>query len=157
MVSIFNNINRKGQLSVEFLLILLIILVLIEVIIIPLRDYSRDSIEDMININTLDKGLEELKSKYDLLKSYNDGKFELEINLPKDSNFYCNNNKIKYSYKLISQNEDYDSFVSNLSNCKDFICSKESHIPCSFTNKSALENKLNFKLIVSKEVVSDAS
>jgi uncharacterized protein (UPF0333 family) len=152
MVNIFNNINKKGQLSVEFLLILLIILVLIEVIIIPLRDYSRDSIEDMININTLDKGLEEINSKYSLLQNYSSGSFIVEINLPKDSNFYCNNtNKIGYSYKLLSQNEDYDSKLKEY--CNSFICSKELPIDCSFTNQTAIENKKSFNLKVTRESV----
>jgi uncharacterized protein (UPF0333 family) len=145
----FFNLNNKGQLSIEFLLILLIILILIEVIIIPLRDYSRDSVLDMFNVNTLDKGLEEINSKYSLLQNYSSGKFNVEIELPKDSNFYCaNTNIIGYSYKLISQNEEYDAELNKL--CENFICSRELTIPCTFTNKTTVENKLTFNLIVNK-------
>ncbi len=149
----FFNLNNKGQLSIEFLLILLIILILIEVIIIPLRDYSRNSVLDMINVNTLDKGLEEINSKYSLLQNYNSGKFTVEIELPKDSNFYCKNNNIGYSYKLISQNEDYDSTIKSF--CEDFICSRELTIPCNFENKNTLENKLTFNLIVNEDGVTN--
>lgn len=149
----FFNLNNKGQLSIEFLLILLVILVLIEVIIIPLRDYSRDSVLDMINVNTLDKGLEELNSKYKLLQNYSSGSFNVEINLPKDSNFYCNANKIKYSYKLISQNEDYDSKL--LEYCESFICSKELNVPCTFASQTTIENKLTFNLKVTENGVTN--
>jgi len=122
MVAGFFNIGKKGQLSVEFLLILLVVLIIIETIIIPLRDYSQASVEDMVAISYLEENISKIQSVIQDLNTYSEAKLTLKIHVPEDANFYITNanfagllvsTTISYSYVLKSYDLNVGSCSSN--------------------------------------------
>jgi len=108
---LFDKLNSKGQLSVEFILILLVVLILIEVIILPLRDYSEASIKDITAISYLESNVNKIEQAIADLNTYSEGKLEVNLHIPEDSNFYLIStyffninmySDILYSYNLKS-------------------------------------------------------
>jgi hypothetical protein len=84
---LFDKLSSKGQLSVEFILILLVVLILIQIIVLPLRDYSEASIKDMTNISYLESNVNKIQQAIADLNTYSEGKLEVNLHIPEDSNF----------------------------------------------------------------------
>jgi uncharacterized protein (UPF0333 family) len=107
MVFNYININKKGQLSVEFILIILVILVLIETIILPLRDYSQNSLQDVSSIAYLENAKDKIISTVNIAQAYSEVKLNVKFYIPEDVNFYLldfqnGDSNILYTYKLKS-------------------------------------------------------
>ncbi len=126
----FNKINDKGQLSVEFILIILVVLILIEVIILPLRDYSEASMKDITNISYLESNMQKLQQAISDLNSYSEGKLEVKLHIPEDSNFYIHSYSLLYTdvWTYASYNQIIYSNDINVSDCNNNICQKDIFI-----------------------------
>jgi len=113
--------NKNGQLSVEFILIVLVVLILIETIIIPLRDYSEASIKDITTISYLESDAKKILQAISDLNAYSDGKLDVKLHIPEDANFYIVTythfnipfSGVSYSYTLKSQDLNVGSCDSN--------------------------------------------
>lgn len=118
----FINKNKKGQLSIEFILIILVVLIIIETIILPLRDYSQSSFEDISSINYLENTHTKINNVLSDFSTYSEGRTEFSIYVPEDSNLYFSESNsdlnLFYSYNLKSNDIDYK-------NCDVNACFKE--------------------------------
>jgi len=118
------DLNKKGQLSIEFILVILVVLVLIETIVLPLRDYSENSINDMISLNSLEKNYDNIYNAINDLQAYSEGKYIIKLNVPEDANIFI------YSKSLAGKTfaTSYDYIFSLRANdinsdaCVDNIC-----------------------------------
>jgi uncharacterized protein (UPF0333 family) len=116
-------VGKRGQLSVEFILIVLVVLVLIETIILPLRDYSESSVKDVIAISYLEEDISKIQNAINSLSAYSEGKLTVNIHVPEDSNFLIfksNDPKLNVGYWY-----SYLSGDMNYNNCKNGMCNKE--------------------------------
>jgi len=125
---LFNNMNakynQKAQLSVEFILIVLVVLILIEIIILPLRDYSEASIKDITSISYLESNVNKIQQAISDLNAFSEGKMIVNLHIPEDSNFYLvdENNYLNINYYYSSKSSDINDF------CVNNVCSKELQI-----------------------------
>lgn len=118
------NSMQKGQLSIEFILILLVIIILISAIVLPLRDYAENSVSDIIAVQTLEKGVSDLQQAVSNLQNYSEGKIGVKIHIPEDTNlyFFQSNKVFRISYKILVKSEDMNE---DYKNCKNSICSPQ--------------------------------
>ena len=141
MVAGFFNIGKKGQLSVEFLLILLVVLIIIETIIIPLRDYSQASVEDMVAISYLEENISKIQSVIQDLNTYSEAKLTLKIHVPEDANFYITN--VNFAGLLVSTTISYSyvlkSYDLNVGSCSSNGCLNSTNTsPIYITNSQQI-------------------
>lgn len=116
-------VGKRGQLSVEFILIVLVVLVLIETIILPLRDYSESSVKDVIAVSYLEEDISKIQSAINSLSAYSEGKLLVNVHVPEDSNFWI----LKTVLKDLNLRYEfaYSSSDMNYLNCQNNICIKE--------------------------------
>lgn len=123
---VFNKsfLGKRGQLSVEFILIVLVVLVLIETIILPLRDYSESSVKDIIAVSYLEEDISKIQSAINNLSAYSEGKLTVNLHVPEDSNFvlYKYNSQgdvnANYSFKYSSTDMNYSNCSEVYNNCQ---------------------------------------
>ncbi len=133
------NLNKKGQLSLEFLMILLVILVLIETIILPLRNYAEDSVKDMLALNYLENDLINLKTAYDKLNLYDSGQLKVNLTIPENSKVYLIDNNLSYDLNIFSED------LNNI--CPNKFCTKTINLELN----GAFDYNINKDITLKKE------
>jgi uncharacterized protein (UPF0333 family) len=116
-------LGKRGQLSVEFILIVLVVLILVEAIILPLRDYSENSVKDVLTVSYLEQDISKIQTAINSLSTYDEGKVTVNLHIPEDSNFFIlkrNSQDLNILYGFV-----YGSSDMNFAKCKNNICSHE--------------------------------
>lgn len=129
--------SQKGQLSIEFIMILVVILILIEVIVLPLRDYAEGSVTDIISAQTLEKNLSNLEYSAKSLQTYSAGKLSVNVKIPEDSNFFFEQSgkDLFAGYTIAMKSQDINSDAYKF--CKDNVCgSKVLLLSTNATNQT---------------------
>ena len=128
---VFDNLKQKGQLSIEFILILTVIILLLQIMIIPMRDNSENVLAGFTKITYLDKAAYDSKSVINKLSSVSEGLLKKEIYIPEDSNFYfdtANANTVNYDV-LLKTSVDHSACDENN------ICHKSLDIASNFSTE----------------------
>ncbi len=118
---IINRLNKKGQLSIEFLLILVLILLIIQTIIVPTRNASEQNIETISKISYLESGIYKLRDNFNILNNSSDSKLFVNLYIPADSNIVIIPSKISFYTTIDFQN----TF------CPDKVCHKDLNVDTS--------------------------
>jgi len=103
--------NRKGQVSIEFLLLLIIMLLYIQLIIMPTIDFSANYAEDAIRLGEARFSAEKLANTIDYIAlSSGESKQTIKLFVPKDANISCNanaaGNSIEFKVKISEPTAD---------------------------------------------------
>ncbi len=108
MVLVFNNLKEKGQISIEFILIVTIALIYINAIVWPSLDLSTKSAFDVKNVaDTTTSALKVAGALDEAALSNGDMKKTINVYLPKDANITITKG---------ATNIDYSIYVSNPNN-----------------------------------------
>jgi len=118
--------KNKGQLSVEFILIVLVVLVLIETIILPLRDYSENSVTDIAAVSYLENDISKIQSAINSLSAYSEGKLLVNVHVPEDSNFGF----MRYNAQDVNAIYSYAYFSGDMNypNCNNDWCEGQTYL-----------------------------
>ena len=129
-----SRLDMKGQLSIEFILLLAVVLILLSTMIIPMRDNSESAVNSFTKLSYLDKALTDIDSAVKRLDSANKGSLLVELYLPEDSNILISGNQITFNAVLDYNGEEYTS------NCKNNVCSKTKMLTQDIGDLSLLAN-----------------
>ncbi len=152
----FASLNRKGQLSIEFIMILVVILILIEVIVLPLRDYAEGSVTDIISAQTLEKDLSNLEYSTKSLQTYSAGKLSVSVEIPEDSNFFFEQSgqDLFVGYTVAMKSQDMNSEAYKF--CTDNVCgSRVLLLSTNATNQTVVgPQEITFTLEKSGNIIT---
>lgn len=113
--------NTKGQTSIEFLIIVLIIVVYLFTVTKPIIESSQGTIEDIKNLNQTKEETQKLIDSINKINNYSTNSKETIILItPKYSTIYCNNDgNIGFKTEI---NKKYIN--PQIRNCENNICDK---------------------------------
>jgi len=143
---ISKKLNRKGQLSIEFILILTIIILLIQTMILPMRNFTQHNLKDLTKTSYMENNIKIFENVFDKLQSVSEAKLDKEMYIPEDCNLFfdSDNNKISY-FISYDKNMEYK-------NCKKNICRKDLNVgKYNISNKDKLVSKEKIKVTFKKE------
>lgn len=151
---VFGNFNllksNRGQLSVEFILIVLVVFILIETIILPLRDYSEGSVKDMTTVSYLEQDLSKITSAINDLNYYSAGEITVNLHIPDDANMFISPSSafdVNIFYVLKSNSTDLNTY------CPNNLCTKSLSIKNVRVGKTLnLYSGNDYNLLVGKNV-----
>lgn len=106
-VRIRNKVGRKGQISVEFIILLLIMLIFIQTIVQPSLAVSLNASEDVSRLGQLRATSEKLVNASDYLHLSPEGSIQtIGIYIPSNSKLQCNANTISFEIELNSPHRE---------------------------------------------------
>jgi len=113
------NLGNKGQLSIEFILIVVVILILLQTIVIPFTDYSKDSVSDISGLSYLASSAKNLKEAIEYV-TLNDSiaKTQIVIFIPDDANLIVSETEMIYT--IILKDPPKNAYCTNSG-----LCTKE--------------------------------
>jgi hypothetical protein len=117
---VFDNLGKKGQLSIELLLIISVVLLLLQLIIFPMRDSTESAIGSMSQAYYADKAFSELQNNYLDLKDFTEARKQIKVYVPGDTNFYFASSEIKFETYFDFNVDDSQA----LNYCNENMCSK---------------------------------
>lgn len=143
--------SQRGQLSIEFILILLVIIILISAIVLPLRDYAESSVSDIIAVQTLEKGLSDLEQTVVNLQNYTTGKLNVVIHIPEKAtlSFIPSGNDLNVSYVITLNSSDMNSGYKSCTNSK---CTKQIILKYVSTTLGNIVGPQDLSLFVVKDI-----
>lgn len=139
-------LGNKGQISIEFILIVVVILVLLQTIVIPFTDYSRDSVSDISRLSYVDNAVKNLKETIEYVSlSESIAKTQITVFVPEDANIIVSDSSIEYS--IILKKPPKNAFCTN-----DGLCKKEIPLKgISNTEGLVLLGKKEYGISIFKE------
>jgi uncharacterized protein (UPF0333 family) len=117
-------LGKKGQLSLEFLLILTVVLLLLQIVVVPMRDNAENNLDSFTKITYLDKSMHEIKSNVMKLSNVSEGRLKANIYVPEDSNIFFGDQNVSFRSKI----------DVNAEQCPNRICQKEVSLPIAITS-----------------------
>jgi len=114
---------RKGQISMEFILLVIVMLLYMQVIIQPLADISVSSVDDVTRLTQVKLASEKLVNIADYISSQsNESKFSTTLIIPRDANISCDDPAGSVTYRIILQEQTDSVNCSALG--QNSVCSK---------------------------------
>ncbi len=93
--------RNKGQLSIEFILIVVVILILLQTIVIPFSDSAKDSISDISSLAYIDGSAKNLKEAIEYVSlSESIAKTQIIVFIPEDANITILQDSLTYKITL---------------------------------------------------------
>ena len=126
---------KKGQISMEFILLIVVMLLYLQTIIQPLADTSVNSVDDVTRLSQVKLAAEKLVSVVDYVSSQsNESKYSTLLAIPKDANISCNSLTGSVTYRVVmaeqSTNPKCPGFGTG-SLCEDSIMFLDSDVGCN--------------------------
>ena len=144
---------KKGQATIEFLLIIVIMLMYVSTTVLPNSDSSSNATEDVVNIGKLALSAEKLRNGIQYVSiSGEDTKQTIHVIIPAESTLECGTQEIIITYNAKS---------SGIDECSSGICTKSIKTGTDFTCDPTTLNggSLGFtqKAIISKSATTDVA
>ncbi|MFH0715029.1 MAG: hypothetical protein V1847_04975 [Candidatus Diapherotrites archaeon] len=146
------HLNKKGQSSIEFVLLLVVLLVFIQVVIVPAVNTSQDAATDVARLGQAKLAAQQLADAINLVGSSSEGARQtVHIILPNDSSIVCNSSpaSVTFSSRLDSNAgfEGKSQCVASTHVCQSTISVNTTSLSCI---PSLMEGKRSFALRVEK-------
>ncbi len=134
--------NKKGQLSMEFILIMSIILIMLLSMIIPMRDFSESNFNAMTKVAYAEKALYDVYNTAEKVCATDNGKLSIMIYIPKDVNFEINDSG------LISYDINFDFEVASCNNTN--VCGKSLQTCGNVLQNNIFNSEGRYEIIIQK-------
>lgn len=96
--------NIKGQIAIEYIILISILLLFFQAIVYPNVDFSENLVTDVYNITQTKQSIDKLSLEIDsFASSSNYGKRLVYFYLPSSSSFFCDGSNIKYEIRVSPQ------------------------------------------------------
>lgn len=139
---------KKGQTSIEFMIIILIVIVYIITVTRPLIEVAQVSIEDVKNLTQTNNETQKVLQTINRVNNFSTGTMEIiQLVIPKNSTIHCYaDGNIGFTVKL-----DQNKITPSTNNCPNNICDKNyntnQQLDCIVGNLAGIT-----KLIIEKDV-----
>jgi|GEM_PF-4841440 len=139
--------NEKGQLSIEFILILAVVLILLQIMIIPMRDTAESTLNSLTSVSYLDADITKISSAVKNLGTMSEGRLFVEVYVPEDATLLITNNKIRFDIIV-----DFNTTSLGYAGCEELNCHKEMNfaIQTSNTETQTLNGPAKYLITVEK-------
>jgi len=148
------DINRKGQLSMEFILIMSIVLILLLTMSLPMRDESERNMNMFTRVSYADKAMYDVYDTVMKVGNSSEGFMYVDIYIPENVKFGVKKQGITYSVNL-------DFNVSGYDGCANNTCTKAlpfTGVSDQITSADVIiEQKGRYRLNVVKATSGDLS
>jgi len=139
--------KSRGQMTIEFILIVVVILILLQTIVVPFTDYAKDSVIDISSLSYVDQSANNLKQSIEFVTlNESIAKTQVTVFIPDDANLVVSADAISYFIAL----EDAPK-VANCNN--DGLCTKTVYLQKGISNSEdlILPGKKEYSLNIFKE------
>ncbi|MDD4983310.1 MAG: hypothetical protein PHH82_00525 [Candidatus ainarchaeum sp.] len=137
----------RGQMTIEFILIVVVILILLQTIIVPFTDYAKDSVTDISSLSYVDQSADNLKQSIEFVTMNESmAKTQVTVFIPEDANLVLSADAISYFIELKDAPKN--------SNCNnDGLCTKTIYLQKGISNSDdlILPGKKEYSLNIFKE------
>jgi uncharacterized protein (UPF0333 family) len=123
-------VNKKGQLSIEFILIMTVVLLLIMTISIPMRDYGEQQMNEFTRVSYVDKAVTEIVNMDKKLDAMEEGRLSAVVYIPDGVDFNITQGAILYDINMAT-NMDHKGYPG----CSGYHCKKEINLLGGYSEK----------------------
>jgi len=137
----------RGQMTIEFILIVVVILILLQTIVVPFTNYAKDSVIDISSLSYVDQSANNLKQSIEFVTlNESMAKTQVTIFIPVDSNLVVSADSI--SYFILLKDAPKNSNCNN-----DGLCTKTIYLQKGISNSEdiILPGKKEYSLNIFKE------
>ncbi|MFH0906026.1 MAG: hypothetical protein V1824_01665 [archaeon] len=150
----------KGQLAIEFIMLIAIFLLFFQAILLPSINFARNTVEDISNITLTASSVNKLQ---EVIESFNNsagyGKVSMYLTVPSNAKIFCSNSPPAINYEIIISSQKPSIDKCNDSNCffsKTLDISSSANLSCEiiqngFSGKVVIEKNLTGDINVSKD------